>query len=79
MIDPIPPLICDLFPPLVVPFIACHDDVVDDDAPGFAELSLDLVNTSGYGRNGRETVLNWGLATVNLEVTMSDMNPDVLS
>jgi hypothetical protein len=79
MIDPIPPLIRDLFPPLVIPFITCDDDMVDNNAPGFAELKLDLVNTPRYGGNGRETVHNWGLAAVDPEIAMTDMNADVLS
>ncbi len=79
VINFIPPLVRDLFPPLFIPFVACHNDMLDSNTPDFAELDLNLFDAPGYCGNGCEAVFDRVLAAVDLEVAMAKMNPNVLS
>lgn len=78
MIDSYPALLGYSFPPGIIPFVTCHYDMVYGDPLAFHKFLFHFVDTAGNHRQRGEALLDRDLSAPVSEISMTNMDSNVL-
>lgn len=78
MIDLVPSLGLHCRPPIIIFFIAGHDDVINVYPSSLTQFTFDFVNPPGYDRYWSETIQHCNIATPVCEIAVTNMHSNPL-